>query len=336
MEETAKEKVRLKFNLALFCLILTFAVARFIYVATHLPLSSPKAPPVNRSLEKYAFFNLQKRSYSPSPITFTQTVKISPKFTTKTFSYFSDGRKITGLANIPDTGPDLKLPVLILVRGYVQPKDYQPGIGTQTAASYFAQNGFLTLAPDFIGFGGSDPAFPDSLETRFDAPVEVLNLLSSVSTIPQADQNRVGFWGHSNGGQITLSVLEISQKPYPTVLWAPVSKGFPYSMLHFASEMPDGGAFLNSLSETFLRQYDPQHFSIVDYFPYLNAPLQVHQGEKDKEVPQQWSDTLTSSLRRLGKKVDYYIYPGEDHNFNQGSSSLALSRNLNFFRSHLF
>jgi len=40
-------------------------------------------------------------------------------------------------------------------------------MGTEKMADFLAKNGFLTLAPDFLGYGGSDSAFPDMLLTRF-------------------------------------------------------------------------------------------------------------------------------------------------------------------------
>lgn len=222
-----------------------------------------------------------------------------------------------------------------MLRGYVDEKVYQPGVGTQRTAEFFAKNGFITLAPDFLGYGGSDKAFTDSLQTRFDAPLEVLNLIAAVPSIPAAGSEKLALWGHSNGGQIALSVLEITRQPYPTVLWAPVSKPFPQSVLYFAAEMEDKGEYLRKITGDFEKSYDPQHYSITDYLPWLSAPIQLHQSSADEAVPKAWTDELVAKLKSQKKSVIYYTYPGENHNFNKGSWPLVVSRDLNFYTKNL-
>ena len=44
-------------------------------------------------------------------------------------------------------------PVIIQFRGYVERSIYQPGAGTKKTAEVFAKNGFISLAPDFLGYG---------------------------------------------------------------------------------------------------------------------------------------------------------------------------------------
>ena len=317
-------------------LIAALGGAAFLYLNRPLPqLLSPLAPTHPRLLTNYAFYNLQRRRFVSQTFKYTATVKKSAAFTSRTFAYLSDGHLITGLANIPNVAPNAKLPVIIMIRGYVDPNAYAPGVGTQPAASYLAEKGFLTLAPDFLGYGGSDEAFSDSLKTRFDAPVEVLNLIADVALVPEADSRKIGIWAHSNGGQIALSALEISRQPYPTSLWAPVSQSFPESVLHYASEMPDNGVYLNKIIDDFVQDYDPQHYSIADYLGWINAPMVVHQGGQDEEVPPAWSDNLVTSLRQLGKNVLYFTYPKEDHNFNRGSAPILNQRDADFFKKNL-
>lgn len=294
------------------------------------PQSLPKP------LLAYTFENLSKREYRGSQIDLEKVLSDEPNFISYLFVYESESpgdgavRRISGSANLPKgQGP---FPVVILLRGYADRDQYETGTGTQRAASFLATNGFLTLAPDFLGFGQSEMPPNNVLEDRFLRPVAVLDLLASLSSLKQADQSRVFFWAHSNGGQIALSVLEISQKPVPTTLWAPVSKPFPYSILYYTDEAPDRGKMLRKTLADFETDYDVDDYSIDEYFDRIRGPLIVHQGTADEAVPQKWSVELVEQLKKLDKEVTYYLYPAEDHNFSQGSWTTLATRDLEFFR----
>ena len=290
---------------------------------------SPSAPwlVVEKPLLKYSFPELRKQVFEPDGI-WVEGDK---------FYYWVENKKVSGQINVPrEQAPEGGWPVVIMIRGYVDREIYQTGIGTQRAAEYFAKNGFLTLAPDFFGYGESDLPPNNSLEERFLCPIEVLQLIASVKNLKEANADKISIWGHSNGGQIALSVLEISGKSYPTVLWAPVSKPFPYSILYYTDEYDDYGKALRKLVAGFDVQYDADEFSIHNYYDWIEAPVQIHQGTGDEAVPLKWSEDLEKTLKKLGKEVKLYIYPGADHNLASGDNSwnLAVQRSLEWFRSY--
>jgi len=281
----------------------------------------------------YSFEALSSREYFKSEIKLEEVLEEEDAFTSYLFSFASEGRKITGMANIPKRKG--KLPVAILLRGWVDEEIYQTGMGTEKMADFLAENGFLTLAPDFLGYGGSDPDYKDMLLARFSRPIAVITLLASLDNLPQADVDKVVFWGHSNGGQIALSVLEITGKNIPTSLWAPVSAAFPQSVLYFAEEMEDKGEKLRKVMADFEKEYDSSKYSITTYFDLIDAPLIIHQGTADEAIPKEWSDELVDKLRGLEKEVTYFIYSGENHNFTRGSAPQTRQRDLAFFRRKL-
>ncbi len=281
----------------------------------------------------YSFGSLASREYFKSEIRLEKVFEAEEKFTSYLYSFAADGRKITGMANLPQK--EGKLPVAILLRGWVDEEIYQTGMGTKNMAKFLAENGFITLAPDFLGYGGSDPAFPDMLQTRFFRPITVISLLNSIISLPRANPDKVVIWGHSNGGQVALSVLEITEKNIPTSLWAPVSASFPESILYFADEMEDGGELLRKIIGDFEKEYDSAKFSTTNYYQQIKAPLQVHQGLADESIQAAWSDNLVKDLRKLGKSVTYYQYPNDNHNFTQGSAPIARERDLIFFKKSL-
>ena len=329
----------------LFFLILIIAIPTVLYFSkdqTFLsPLSSKK--PVEKPLEKYTFENLRKKQFLPGKIILGRSLNNQNNFISQIFYYTADSKKVSGLINIPKK-PGV-YPVIIMFRGFVPREKYSTGIGTQRAGEFFASNNFITLAPDFLGYGESSMPSSDPIEERFQTYTTALSLLSSLENLNeglsasysarvQADTAKVGIWGHSNGGHLALSIMAITGKKYPTILWAPVSKPFPYSILYFTDEFDDHGKALRKVVANFEKDYDVELYSPTNYFQWIQAPLEIHQGDNDEAVPVRWSDQLVKTLKDIGKDIIYFSYSGSDHNLSTGWST-AVERSLGFYLDHL-
>lgn len=252
------------------------------------------------------------------------------------FYYRSGGRRISGQIKVPfGSLPKGGWPVVVMARGYVEKEEYVTGTGTKNAAAEYAQHGYLTLAPDFSGYGESDAEDENALGARLHKPAEILDLLASLASLPQADPERVYLWGHSNGGQIMLSVAEILGRRGETgvkglTLWAPISKPFPYNILYYTDEAEDRGKWLRAEIAKFEAEYDVDNYSIDRYLDWITMPVQIHQGTADEAVPLKWSEELNKTLTELGKEVSYYKYDGADHNMKPGWNTVV-ARDLQFF-----
>ncbi|MCL4360596.1 hypothetical protein M1555_05105 [Patescibacteria group bacterium] len=66
----------------------------------------------------------------------------------------------------------------------------------------------------------------------------------------------------------------------------------------------------------------------------MTAPVQLDAGGADEEVPVAFSEGLRDRLKAAGKTVEFYEYPGSDHNISQGFS-LAMERSIRFFGRYL-
>lgn len=313
---------------------------------------------------KYSFANLRGLQLTPAPITLHEIIDSTTTHTSYLGSWMvpnletGERQKVTAQINIPQgEGP---FPVIIMLRGYVEKEEYQTGIGTRNGAAALAGNGYITIAPDFLGYGGSDAESPDMLIARFSRPLTVLQLITNLNTLtleldaagnPRATTNatadsaitsqlfqtdRVGMWAHSNGGQIALSILEITSRNIPTTLWAPVSKPFPFSILYFSDELEDNGAYLRNQIAHF--EYDLENtassFSILEEPARILAPIQIHQGGADDAVPLAWSEELLETLEEATVEAELFTYPEADHNMVPNWET-ALQRDLQFFRRHL-
>lgn len=285
---------------------------------------------IRKPLEKYSIENLSNTNIQEGKLNVLGNslfeFEFSPDLSGKRL------KKTTGQINIPeDSG---KFPIILMLRGYVDQEIYKTGVGTSRAAGVFQENGYITIAPDFLGYAGSDPQSTDIMEARFQTYVTVLSLLKSLDQIEKWDQENVLIWGHSNGGQIALTILEITGKNYPTTLWAPVSKPFPYSILYYTDESEDRGKYLRSEIAKFEKLYNAEDYSIDNYFDLIKASIELHQGTFDDAVPVEWSDELSSILENNGVEIDYFKYQGADHNLQPSWNTVVL-RNLSFFEDNL-
>lgn len=296
---------------------------------------SPLGQFLEKPLDKYTIDALHKRQYSGSPIILNSSVATTSGFTVYPFYFTSDGKKVTGLAYVPNARRQKDgFPVIAQFRGFVEHEKYSSGEGTRHSSEVFANNGFLTLAPDFLGYGESASPSADVFEERFQTYTTAINLLASISTLPMADTSKVGIWGHSNGGQIALTVLEITGTPYPTTLWAPVSKPFPYSILYYTDDFDDHGKALRKALAKFEDNYDVELYSLTNYVDRIAGPIQIHQGTADESVPEKWSFVLTKTLKKKERNVAYFTYPGADHNLMLGWD-MVVSRDVAFFNKYL-
>ncbi len=264
----------------------------------------PPDPTADQPLRKYSIQNLESYPYQVSEINLDKVLEKNSAFTAYLFSYRTLGKKMTGQINIPNDSANKVFPVIVMVRGYVDADEYRTGEGTRYVAAEFAKAGYVTVAPDFLGFGGSGPA-GSGWEERFEKPVNVVELIKSLRLHEQLEYKKqffrinpkkMGIWAHSNGGQITLTTLEALGEPIPTTLWAPVTAPFPYSVLYYSDEMDDGGHGMRSAVAGFESVYNVQEYSLTQYLPRLRGPIQLHQGTADDAVPKKWSDEFVKKI----------------------------------------
>lgn len=339
-------KIAVVVFLAIFALYFGFLIAG----KTATPLEKRIAKIIEKPLERYTFENLRRTQFAENSITLGRLIDEKDTYVSQIF-YFGarnlngkENRRVSGLLNVPKA--EGVYPVIIMLRGYVPREIYETGIGTKRAGEVFAQNGFITLAPDFLGYGESDNPATDVMEERFETYTTILSLLASLGNLNKGlsasysgkikmDKEKIGLWGHSNGGQIALSTLAISGKKYPTVAWAPVSKPFPYSILYYIDDIPDHGKALRKAVSNFEKDYDIELYSPTNFYSWIQAPLQIHQGIQDEAVPVKWSDTLVGDLEKLEKDIEYFTYPNSDHNLMPDGWDLAVQRSLSFYKRHL-
>lgn len=250
------------------------------------------------------------------------------------------------MMNVPNGPPDQKYPVIILNHGYIDPAHYVTGADTRAPADYLARRGYLTLSSDYRGHAASDgsqnesgPGVRGENTFRVGFAIDVINLLHAVDALPQADATRIGMWGHSMGGGIALKVLTIDrgERIKAAVLYGAMSGDEVANLRHINDLWTRGlyevvTAFYGTPDE---RPLDYARISPLHFLTDIAAPVSIHHGTKDDQVPLAWSLDLAQRLAEVGKPVEYFEYPDAGHSFVSTVWDEFMERVAAFFDHYL-
>jgi dipeptidyl aminopeptidase/acylaminoacyl peptidase len=237
------------------------------------------------------------------------------------------------LLNIPKIKmPKNGYPVIIVNHGYIPPNIYSTVNSYHLITDYYAANGFLVLKPDYRGHDKSENS-DEAPYDRLNYVIDVLTLLNSILSLKEADLNNIFVYGHSMGGDITLRLIEITDKVKGATLWAPVSAAFPENFLYFVRKRDTKLADkLNEIIEYKFKKEEYGKISAIANTHYIKTPLVIHHGTLDESVPYEWSLSLTDILSRNKVNYKFYTYK-DDHNFSKGNFYIVLKKDVDFFKS---
>ncbi|MFC1790232.1 alpha/beta hydrolase family protein [Patescibacteria group bacterium] len=283
--------------------------------------------------------SLGARDYPASKIIIEETLEPGSNYQRFIASYQSDGYKIYGLFTLPNTKkPDKGFPTIVFLHGYLRPATYVTTADYKTTQDGLARNGFITFKPDFRGHGQSEG---EATGAHFSEAytVDTLNAISALERYKNVDFDRIGLWGHSNGGEIGLRVMVVTNKIKAAVFWAGVVGSYQDMLETYNSQI----SFLRRRTAEVFEKYgspsaNPDYWNKIDPYFYLeniSAPIQLHHGTADSSVPVELSRSLSNALEKSGKEVKLYEYEGADHNMNGASFSLAMARSVEFFKKYL-
>lgn len=293
---------------------------------TPTPTTTPTPTP--HPMEPFTIEGLRQRDYPGGTINIRSVLTTTATFTRYYIDHPSDELTITGIMQIPSgQGP---FPVVLLNHGYIPHARYWSGADTWRAAEYLSARGYLTLASDFRTWGESDSG--DNF-FRTGLLIDALNLVSSVESIPQADANRIGMWGHSMGGGVATKALTVDPRIKAAVLYAPVSGNDREVVERWGvgvrRETPE--QLVRAYGDAVFRPDFLERTSPINYFDFVTAPVQIHIGSADTSTPPEWSDDLNEALAKAGREVDYFVYPGQGHALQGESWQLFMERVTDFF-----
>ncbi len=273
---------------------------------------------------------LRAGTYPGSELKVLQTLKAGSNYSRQVVSYQSDGLRIRALLTVPSGAPPKGgWPAIVFNHGYIAPEVYRT---TERYVAYqdaFARAGFVTLKSDYRGHGDSEG---EALGGYNDPgyTVDVLNAAASLKQDPRVNARRLGMWGHSMGGQLSLRAMLVDPDLKAASLWAGVVASYDVLATDWHSPQQGEQPELGGLNRRVLRALSPNAY-LQDL---KGRPIELQQGTGDEDVPYSFQQDFADDLRAARQRFTAYRYEGDNHNLS-GNLRTALNRSVAFFRANL-
>jgi len=277
-----------------------------------------------------------------SDLVIEQTLDAGTNYDRYVASYKSDGLKIFGLLTIPrGTKPESGWPVVVFNHGYIAPQEYRTTDRYVDHQDGFARNDYITFKSDYRGHGSSEGT-PTGAYGSNSYTVDVLNAVSSLRKRTDVDKNRVGMWGHSLGGYLTLRAMVVDRSIKAGVIWGGVVGSYSDLLNNwrrpgispFTSPPGARASWRQTLVEKFgTPDKNPTFWNSISANSYLkdiSGPVQLHHGTADSSVRVEFSEKLDKQLKTEEKISELYVYEGDDHNLTNNFNT-AMQRSIEFF-----
>jgi dipeptidyl aminopeptidase/acylaminoacyl peptidase len=177
---------------------------------------------------------------------------------------------------------------------------------------YLLQQGYVVVTVDYRGSIGNGRAFRQGQHMDLGGRDldDVLAARRYLRRMEDFEVGRIGVWGISYGGYLTLQALVQAPGAFAAGIdVAGVADWADWSIdpggLWIDGRMGDPAA-----SPELFRERSPMHF-----VERLSEPLLILHGTADRSVPVLQTIELADALVRAGRPFDMMIYPGEEHAF---------------------
>ena len=248
----------------------------------------------------------------------------------------ADGREIPAL---------LYIPYAEAIRGGGKPPAVMYVHGGPTAqhfhqwdrnAQWLANAGYVVIAPNVRGSTGYGREYQEANRGDWGGK-DLRDVVLGAEWLGKqgiADAKRIGVYGGSYGGFMTLMVL--TQAPEVWAAGVSVVGVVSWKTLHDTTR--------GDLKEYLLRELgDPatvpdlyRDRSPLTHVAKIRAPLLLLQGANDPRVPRSEAQLMVDALRKAGKTFEEHIYEGEGHGFRTRENLIdSLRRATEWFDRYL-
>ena len=223
-----------------------------------------------------------------------------------------------------------KHPVIVYLYGgpHAQVVNNQWGGNRGLLMQHWVSKGYVVFSIDNRGSNYRGKAFEEPIYKAMGS-VEVDDQVTGVKflhTLPYVDKERIGVYGHSYGGYMTLmSMFKAGDYFKAGVSGAPVTTWRLYDTHYTERYMGNPNT-------------DSDAYDASSVFPYaqdLKGPLLIYHGMADDNVLFTHSTKLYKHLQDMGKPFEVMDYPGKKHSIRGKQTGIHLYHTItNFFDRH--
>jgi dipeptidyl-peptidase-4 len=193
---------------------------------------------------------------------------------------------------------------------------------------YMAQKGFIVFTLDGRGTNYRGKAFEQAIHRNVGTK-EMEDQISGVNylkSLPYVDATRLGVHGWSYGGFMTTSLMS----RYPGVFKVGAAGGPVIDWSYY--EIMYGERYNDSPQEN-KEGYDKNN--LLNHVTNLKGKLLMIHGAQDNVVVWQHSIMYQKKAVDKGVQLDYYVYPGHEHNVLGKDRAHLMEKIINYFIDNL-
>ncbi len=218
--------------------------------------------------------------------------------------------------------PGTKHPTLLDIHG---------GPETQFGDTFFLEFqlytslGYNVVFSDPAGSTGHGYAFEEALEDNYGDAMfaDVQAVMDAAVRRPDVDASRLGVLGGSYGGYATLWVISHTDRYKTAVAERAVSNVQSENLAaDFAGRNGLGGGYYAWGAPWDPSSTDYAKFSPLTYVASVHTPLLILHAENDTRAPIDQTLQEFTSLKILGRTVEYVAVPNEDHDLSRTGSPI--------------
>jgi dipeptidyl aminopeptidase/acylaminoacyl peptidase len=265
------------------------------------------------------------------PITNANASARSTVGAARSLSWKSDQFEVQGWLLEPKLKPSGKAPMVVIVHG---------GPAAAVRPSYnetallLASQGYYVLLPNPRGSFGQGEKFTEANVKDFGYG-DLRDILKGVDAALSAapiDPARIGIYGHSYGGYMTMWAVTQTNRFRAAVASAGLANWQSYYGENLIDQwmLPYFGKSVYEDPEVYRRS------SPIEFVQRVRTPTLVLHGERDAEVPLPQGQEFWHALKSLGVETQFVVYGDEGHRIRKPANVRDhAERLIGWFDKHL-
>jgi dipeptidyl aminopeptidase/acylaminoacyl peptidase len=357
------KKIKILFGI-IFILFVLFTVISLYFIATNstgtqqdatltvagsvvnsTPTITPEPTPF--PFEDMTIPYLRKQQFT-SKLNELELLYNDPSYTAYLTSYTSDGLRIDGLLTKPaGEAPAGGFPAIVFIHGYIPPTQYETaGQAYSSYVDYLARNGFVVFKIDLRGHADSEGS-PGGGYYSSDYIKDTLNAYAALHSTDFVNPEKIGLWGHSMAGNVSLRAIAARPEIPAIVIWA----GAVYSYEDMQKYRIQDGSYQPPPNDSERQRKRRELFAAhgefspdspfwkqvapTNYLNDLKGAIQLHHAVDDPVVNVGYSRDLVALLDKTTVLHELHEYQSGGHNISGSSFNTAMQSTVEFFKKHL-